>query len=74
MQEIKETLLDYKPMKETNVPAANILLIGKTGAGKSSFFNSINSIFRGKITNKAVTRKCDHSVTTMVYRIIKQIK
>lgn len=65
MQELKETLLDYKPMTEANVSAANILLIGQTGAGKSSFFNSINSIFRGKIINRAVTGRSEHSVTTM---------
>ena len=71
MQELKETLLDFKPKTETNVPAANILLIGQTGAGKSSFFNSINSIFRGKITYRAVTGRSEHSVTTMVYRMKK---
>lgn len=49
MQELKETLLNYKPMTETNVPAANILLIGQIGAGKTSFFNSFNSLFRGKV-------------------------
>lgn len=65
LQELKRTLLDYTPMTETNVPAANILLIGQTGTGKSSFFNSINSIFRGKITSKAVTGRFEHSVTTM---------
>lgn len=66
MQELKKTLLDYKPMTETNVQAANILLIGQIGAGKTSFFNSINSIFREKIINRAVTGRSEHSVTTMV--------
>ncbi|KAL0160364.1 hypothetical protein M9458_044089 [Cirrhinus mrigala] len=31
-----------------------ILMIGPVGAGKSSFFNSINSIFMGRITSKAI--------------------
>ncbi|XP_065936873.1 interferon-induced protein 44 isoform X2 [Magallana gigas] len=65
MQALKESLLDYKPMTETNVTAANILLIGQIGAGKSSFFNSVNSIFRGKITSKACSGSFEHSVTTM---------
>lgn len=69
LQELKGTLLDYTPMTETNVQAANILLIGQAGTGKSSFFNSINSIFRGKITSKAVTGRFEHSVTTMVKTI-----
>lgn len=70
MQALKESLLDYKPMTETNVAAANILLIGQIGAGKSSFFNSVNSIFRGKISSKACSGSFEHSVTTM-YRQYK---
>ncbi|XP_078309380.1 interferon-induced protein 44-like [Crassostrea virginica] len=70
MKEIKENLLAYKPVSETNVSAANILLLGQIGAGKSSFFNSVNSIFRGKITSKACSGNFEHSVTTM-YRQYK---
>ena len=66
MKEIKENLIAYKPVSETNVTAANILLLGQIGAGKSSFFNSINSIFRGKITSKACSGSFEHSVTTTV--------
>ncbi|XP_078309375.1 interferon-induced protein 44-like [Crassostrea virginica] len=70
MKEIKENLIAYKPVSETNVTAANILLLGQIGAGKSSFFNSINSIFRGKITSKACSGSFEHSVTT-TYRQYK---
>ena len=66
MKEIKENLLAYKPVSETNVTAAKILLLGQIGAGKSSFVNSINSIFRGKITSKACSGNFEHSVTTTV--------
>ena len=66
MKEIKENLLAYRPVSESNVTAANILLLGQIGAGKSSFFNSINSIFRGKITSKACSGSFEHSVTTLV--------
>ena len=66
MKEIKEKLLAYKPVSEANLTAANILLLGQIGAGKSSFFNSINSIFRGKITSKACSGSFEHSVTTLV--------
>ncbi|XP_069422781.1 interferon-induced protein 44 isoform X1 [Ovis canadensis] len=31
-----------------------ILLLGPVGAGKSSFFNSVRSIFRGHVTNQAL--------------------
>ncbi|XP_061167740.1 interferon-induced protein 44-like [Saccostrea echinata] len=61
---LKKLLVDYKPMREANVSAANILLVGQIGAGKSSFFNSVNSIFRGKITSKASSGSFEHSVTT----------
>ncbi|XP_078309374.1 interferon-induced protein 44-like isoform X2 [Crassostrea virginica] len=71
MKEIKENLLAYKPVSETNVTAANILLLGQIGAGKSSFFNSINSIFRGKITSKACSGSFEHSVTTTLNPMVR---
>ncbi|XP_056000050.1 interferon-induced protein 44-like [Ostrea edulis] len=63
-QSLRQALIKYKPVTEANVTAANILLIGQIGAGKSSFFNSVNSFFRGKITSKACSGSFEHSVTT----------
>lgn len=68
MEDLKETLLVYEPKMETNVAAVNILLIGQIGAGKSSFFNSVDSIFRGRITSKACSGSSERSVTTMYRR------
>jgi predicted GTPase len=65
-KELKEKLTAYKPVTEADTASANILLIGQIGAGKSSFFNSINSIFNGKITSKACSGRFEHSVTTYV--------
>jgi hypothetical protein len=42
------------------------LLVGQVGAGKSSFFNTINSIFRGYITSQACSGNAEHSLTTVV--------
>ncbi|XP_078309352.1 interferon-induced protein 44-like [Crassostrea virginica] len=70
MKEMKENLLAYKPVAEANVQAANILLLGPIGSGKSSFFNSINSIFSKRITSKACSGSFEHCVTTM-YRQYK---
>ncbi|XP_072562840.1 interferon-induced protein 44-like [Paramormyrops kingsleyae] len=50
--DLKQYLLDYKPTIDS-VPEARILLIGAITAGKSSFFNSINSIFRDNMTSQA---------------------
>lgn len=48
------------------VPQARALLVGPVGAGKSSFFNSINSAFRGNMTSQAIAGTAGKSVTTQV--------
>ncbi|XP_078341221.1 interferon-induced protein 44-like [Crassostrea virginica] len=65
MNEIKEKLVTYKPSARANVETSNILLLGEIGAGKSSFFNSLNSAFRGKLTCNACCGGFGHSATTM---------
>lgn len=51
---------------EVQFPVVNILLFGGVGAGKSSVFNSFNSVFRGKIFNVARSGCAEHSLTTKV--------
>ena len=63
---LKEKIERYKPLKELNVPQARILLVGQVGAGKTSFFNTINSVFRGYITRQACSGNAEHSLTTVV--------
>nr|XP_023693720.1 interferon-induced protein 44-like [Paramormyrops kingsleyae] len=63
---LKQYLHDYKPTIDS-VPRARILLIGAVGAGKSSFFNSINSVFRGNMTSQAKAGS-DATCMTMQYR------
>nr|XP_023671896.1 uncharacterized protein LOC111846178 [Paramormyrops kingsleyae] len=60
--DLKQYLLDYKPTIDS-VPQARILLIGQLKAGKSSFFNSINSIFRSNITSQAKVGEMTTSLT-----------
>ncbi|XP_071162525.1 interferon-induced protein 44-like [Mytilus edulis] len=67
-EELKEKVEQYKPMKELKVPQARVLLVGQVGAGKTSFFNTINSVFRGYITRQACSGNAEHSLTT-VYRM-----
>ena len=45
---------------------ANILILGPVGAGKSSFYNTINAGFQGRITVKAISGSGPRSVTTEV--------
>nr|XP_034306896.1 interferon-induced protein 44 [Crassostrea gigas] len=54
-QELKEFVANYEPLEEMKIPEVNILLIGQVGAGKSSFLNTINSIFKGGISSRACT-------------------
>ncbi|TKS74292.1 Interferon-induced protein 44-like [Collichthys lucidus] len=47
-----------------SVTQLRVLLIGPVGAGKSSFFNSINSVFRGHVTSQAIAGSSTSSLTT----------
>ncbi|XP_065101802.1 interferon-induced protein 44-like isoform X4 [Paramisgurnus dabryanus] len=62
-EELVKSLKNYKPLV-SSVNQARILMIGPVGAGKSSFFNSINSIFTGYVTNKAIAGSTSTSLTT----------
>uniref|UniRef100_A0A3Q3A5Z9 Interferon induced protein 44f3 n=1 Tax=Kryptolebias marmoratus TaxID=37003 RepID=A0A3Q3A5Z9_KRYMA len=61
--ELMESIKTYKPIVDS-VPKARVLMIGPVGAGKSSFFNSINSVFRGHITSQAISGCAATSLTT----------
>ncbi|XP_036720283.1 interferon-induced protein 44 isoform X2 [Balaenoptera musculus] len=57
LTELRESLLTairtYEPYGG-RVCQVRILLLGPIGAGKSSFFNSVKSVFRGHVTNQAL--------------------
>uniref|UniRef100_A0A673JQQ0 Interferon-induced protein 44-like n=1 Tax=Sinocyclocheilus rhinocerous TaxID=307959 RepID=A0A673JQQ0_9TELE len=61
--ELMEKIRNQKPLV-TSVSRFRILMIGPVGAGKSSFFNSINSIFMGRMTSKAISGSAGTSLTT----------
>jgi predicted GTPase len=63
---LKNFVSNYKPLQDMNTPEVNILLVGQIGAGKSSIFNTINSVFRGELTARACTGNSLHSLTTNV--------
>uniref|UniRef100_A0A8C2DSC4 TLDc domain-containing protein n=1 Tax=Cyprinus carpio TaxID=7962 RepID=A0A8C2DSC4_CYPCA len=60
--ELLEIIRNHKPLVKS-VSRVRILMIGPVGAGKSSFFNSINSIFTGHVTNKAMSGSAGASLT-----------
>ncbi|XP_013862747.1 interferon-induced protein 44-like [Austrofundulus limnaeus] len=61
--ELMESIRTYKPTVRS-VTQARVLMIGPVGAGKSSFFNSINSVFRGHVTSQAMSGSSTTSLTT----------
>lgn len=69
LQELKEFIVEYKPLEEMKIPEVNILLIGQVGAGKSSFFNTINSIFKGEISSRACTGGAENSLTQKLEKL-----
>uniref|UniRef100_A0A672KUQ1 PrkA AAA domain-containing protein n=1 Tax=Sinocyclocheilus grahami TaxID=75366 RepID=A0A672KUQ1_SINGR len=54
---VRETLMEsvrsFKPASET-VTEARVLLVGPVGAGKSSFISSVQSVFSGRVINRAM--------------------
>lgn len=57
----------YKPYVDL-VSEIRILLLGPVGSGKSSFFNSVKSVFQGHVTRQATVGSDITSITEM-YRI-----
>ncbi|KAK7904026.1 hypothetical protein WMY93_016633 [Mugilogobius chulae] len=61
-QELKKNIQLYSP-DVRGVKEARVLMVGQVGAGKSSFFNSINSAFRGNMTSQAIAGTAGKSLT-----------
>ncbi|XP_065936886.1 interferon-induced protein 44-like [Magallana gigas] len=63
LQELKDFVAKYEPLEEINIQEVNILLLGQVGAGKSSFINTINSIFKDELSCRACIGSEKHSIT-----------
>ncbi|XP_037355876.1 interferon-induced protein 44-like [Talpa occidentalis] len=66
-ERLLKNLRDYKSY-ENLVSEVRILLLGPVGSGKSSFFNSVKSIFQGHMTRQAQVGSDITSITKQ-YRI-----
>ena len=58
-------LRDFKP-KVDLISEICILLLGPVGSGKSSFINSVKSVFQGRPTRQAIVGSDDTSITEQV--------
>ncbi|XP_039513402.1 interferon-induced protein 44-like [Pimephales promelas] len=64
-EDLKEKLENFSP-SDPNVKDIKILVTGQVGAGKSSFINSINNAFQGRITSRVLVNSSgggSHSFT-----------
>ncbi|XP_047658837.1 interferon-induced protein 44-like [Tachysurus fulvidraco] len=59
---LEEKLRNFK-LGSTDVKFVRILIVGEVGAGKSSFINSVNNVFQGRITSGALAGTCGTSFT-----------
>ncbi|XP_078607811.1 interferon-induced protein 44-like [Branchiostoma floridae x Branchiostoma japonicum] len=59
----KQIVAGYKPPANSSVSQVNIQLYGQVGSGKSSFLNTINSIYKGRVSAQAMTGNQPTSLT-----------
>ncbi|XP_058273968.1 interferon-induced protein 44-like [Hemibagrus wyckioides] len=63
VEEVKELALSNPDIKHLR-----FLMTGPVGAGKSSFVNSVNSVFQNRITNKAIMATSTEISCTEIYK------
>ncbi|KAH3817461.1 interferon-induced protein 44-like [Dreissena polymorpha] len=65
LETLMEDIVAFKPPREMGLSEVRVLMLGPVGSGKSSFYNTINSIFKGRISQRARSGKASHSITTV---------
>ena len=73
LRRLKEEIENMRPPAD-NLENFRLLLVGPVGSGKSSFFNTVASVFRGRITQGAMVGEGTHSVTTAVNYKLRYIQ
>ena len=64
---LKAEIVTHKLTKTAGINNINVLLVGEISAGKSSFFNSMESVFAGYVTTRANAGMAERSLTTQVF-------
>ncbi|XP_051559618.1 interferon-induced protein 44-like [Myxocyprinus asiaticus] len=64
---LKKNLMEFQ-LNNPNFKYVRILVIGEVGAGKSSFINSVSSVFQGRITTEALADATSGTSFTKIYR------
>ncbi|CAI5684984.1 interferon-induced protein 44 isoform X2 [Oreochromis niloticus] len=65
---LMETITSYRPSCE-EVPQARVLLLGPVSSGKSSFISSVQSVFNGRVTNRAMVGSFSSGFTKKSFNI-----
>ncbi|XP_044056399.1 interferon-induced protein 44-like isoform X2 [Siniperca chuatsi] len=65
---LMKTVSSYRPSCE-EVTQARILLLGPLSSGKSSFVSSVQSVFNGRVTNRAMVGSSSTSFTKKSFNI-----
>lgn len=69
LHELKREVEAFSLPRAVKVTQSRILIIGPVGAGKSSFFNTVASVFRGYVsTDQAASGSAEQSITSQ-YRM-----
>jgi len=63
-EELKKEIVTHELTEGAGIEYINVLLVGQIGAGKSSFFNSVESVFEGYVTDRANAGTVEKSLTT----------
>ncbi|XP_053404372.1 uncharacterized protein LOC123537181 [Mercenaria mercenaria] len=66
-EEMKKRLEDFEPVPGLGIKKYNILLLGAIGSGKSSFYNTLATVFAGSVKSHAPARGAESSVTNEVH-------
>ena len=67
LHDLKCEIEAFSLPRDARVKQSKILIIGPVGAGKSSFFNTVASVFRGYVsTDQAASGSAEQSITSQV--------